>query len=283
MILRLFSLFVLFLITVSPIATAVLPPDVREANEAKFNQSSEKARKNAPEVFDVYVHKISQRKGNTSIDYIAEAEVLKVIRTHIGVKTEDVIRIKFTDISIRARKHNERIKREKIFGPGFKPVLHLLKAGEQARIFVKSISGNPHVLTLAAGIVSFEPIKREKQLHAPCIYHSIGPVTSEIRNCSKYKFDSSEKRLNDTIKNLNEYLTSSAYPDEPNTLEKQQRALTASNLAWKDYRSNTCQLVYLKFFGGSFAPIHELDCLTQLTEERIQLLDRIFNGWNEEK
>ncbi len=158
---------VLFFCTSFHTASAVLPPDVREAQEKQFTQSSEQAKKNAPEILDIKVIKI-----NTSRNYyIAEARVLHVEHSQAVIKEGELIKIKYLDISISARKHNEKTKKEKIFGPGFKPVLYLLKEGDNVRAYLRIDSSNPKILILAAGTVSFKPLTQthcSKPYSEPC-------------------------------------------------------------------------------------------------------------------
>jgi len=144
----------LFFFIAAQTATAVLTPHIIEAQEREFKQYSEQARKNAPEVLDIQVGDISSRQGF----FIAEAKVLKVLRSQKGIKEGDLIKIRYSDISISARKHNEKITSGKVVGPGFKPELHLLEEGKNVRVYVKSDLSGTVFLTLAAGLVSFEPL-----------------------------------------------------------------------------------------------------------------------------
>lgn len=151
---QIFFLSILFFCIAAQTATAILPPQIRESQEKKFKQYSEQARKNSPEVLDIQVKQISSKNDF----FIAEARVLKVIRSQIGIKAGDSITIKYSDISLNDRKYNEKIIREQIPGPGFKEVLYLLEEGKNTQVYLKSDSSNTGLLTLAADIVSFEPL-----------------------------------------------------------------------------------------------------------------------------
>lgn len=122
-----------------------------------------------------------------------------------------------------------------------------------------------------------------EQARDPCTDHPEGVFASQLKKCAALNYQSARHRLEETIEVINDFLDGNSEIHEgADTIGKQQRALAASSAAWEDYYKNTCQLVYLQYFGGSFARIHELDCMTLLTEERIKLLDRIYSGWVDE-
>lgn len=237
------------------------------------------ARNSAPEVVDILVRSVDQRRQNGTMWFLAEAEVLNVIRTHRGIKVGDMISIEYTDISASARRHNQNIERNKIPGPGLKPELYLPKAADETRAYLKPSPDTPHLLTLAAGTASFYGISAE-QATDPCTDHPKGPFTSQSMKCAAFELQSAKDRLEEAVKGINEFLDSSMVINDGGDIEgKQRRALAASSSAWETYRNNTCQLVYLQYFGGSMARLYELDCMTQLTEERIKLLERIYSDW----
>lgn len=242
-------------------------------------QLIETARINAPEVVDILVRSVDQQRQNGTKWFVTEAEVVDVIRTHRGIKVGDIISIEYTDISASARHHNQNIERNKMPGPGFKPELYMPEAEDYMRAYLKPSPGNISLLALAAGTGSFGSISTEQATDI-CSDHPKGPFTSQLKECAALELQSAKDRLEEAIKGINEFLDGSMeIPDGGDIVGKQRRALATSSSAWESYRHNTCQLVYLQYFGGSMARLHELDCMTQLTEERIQLLDRIYSDW----
>ena len=157
-------------------------------------------------------------------------------------------------------------------------------APEEVRAYLRSSSGDSRVFTLAAGTgsFSFNEISTEPTID-PCSDYSKGQFMSQLKKCAALNLQSAIHRLEETMEGIGGFLQGSSEIHEgADTIGKQQRALAASSVAWEDYRDNTCQLVYLQYFGGSFAGIHKMDCLTQLTEDRIKQLDRIYSGWVDE-
>ena len=269
----------LLTLTASHIAAAMSYYEIEQYEERI--QSMEKARGNAPEVVDILVRSVEQQRRNGKVWYAAEVEIFNVIRTHRGIEKGDVIHIEYMDISASARQHNHNIEHNLIIGPGFKSELYMLKEKDEVRAYLRSASGNSRVLTLAVGTgsFSFDGISTESAID-PCSDHSKEQFTSQLKKCGALNLQSAILRLEITIEGIDEFLQgSSEMHEETDTIGKQQRALAASSVAWEDYRDNTCQLVYLQYFGGSFAGIHELDCMTLLTEDRIKQLERIYSGW----
>ena len=271
------AVFAFLTLAASHLAIAIPYSEIEQYDE--HIQAVEMARANAPEVVDILVLSVEQKKRNGKVWYVAKVEVFNVIRTHRGIKAGDMISIEYTDVSASARWHNQNVERNKIPGPGFKPELYMLEAEDETRAYLKPSSDNPGLLTFAAGTASFGGMSTE-QAADPCADHPKGQFTSLITKCAVLESQSAKYRLEETIKGINEFLDGSEeFHDGVDTIGKQRRALAVSSSAWESYRDNTCQLVYLQYFGGSMARLHELDCLTQLTEERIQLLDRIYSGW----
>ena len=270
----------LLTLTASHLVIAIPYSEIEQYEE--HIQSVEKARETAPEVVDILVLSVEKLKRNGKVFYVAEAEVFNVIRTHRGIKVGDVISIEYTDISASARRHNQNVEHNKIPGPGFKPELYILEAEDETRAYLKPSSDNPRLLALAAGTASFAGMSTEQATN-PCADHPKGPFTSQISKCAALELESAKYRLKEMIKDINEYLDGSIEThDGGDTIGKQRRALATSSAAWESYRNNTCQLVYLQYYGGSFARLYELNCMTLLTEERIQQLDKVYSGWVDE-
>jgi hypothetical protein len=151
----------LMLTTLSQLASAVLSPDIREAGEKARREQAAKARQRAPVVLDIRVDH-TERRGRL---YTARATVLDVVRSHRRITTGDRIIVEYRDISNYDRQYNDDIKRNKTPGPGFRPVLHLLKRNDSVRAYLTPLPDRATAYTLGAGIDSFSfiPVSPEKK------------------------------------------------------------------------------------------------------------------------
>jgi len=144
----------LILTAASQVASAVLPPDVREADARARQAQADEARERAPVVLDIHVDD-TERRGPL---YIARARVLEVVRSPRPITKGGRVVVEYRDISSGARRFNAELQRDRIPGPGFKPVLYLLKRNDSVRAYLKPLADRAGRFTLGAGIDSYSSL-----------------------------------------------------------------------------------------------------------------------------
>ena len=95
-------------------------------------------------------------------------------------------------------------------------------------------------------------------------------TTAEIRICANLRYQRLDSVLQVTYEKSIDYFKD--FPDNPGFVEK----IEAAHTAWKHYRNTQCGLVYEQYQGGSIAPVFYMECLSDLTEERIEVLDDLL-------
>jgi uncharacterized protein YecT (DUF1311 family) len=93
-------------------------------------------------------------------------------------------------------------------------------------------------------------------------------TTLAMRICTNRELETSDRRLNQVYQQLRAKLSG-----------KQLERLTIAEEAWIRYRDVNCAFAKGQFEGGSFAPVAELSCLTEVTRQRVKELE----GYRQER
>jgi uncharacterized protein YecT (DUF1311 family) len=133
-------------------------------------------------------------------------------------------------------------------------------------------------LALAAGGAMAQGVPVPKPPH-PCAFdEELGPVTSQVRACSQWRYDRAAAHLATILADVRRLFDhdAEAPEDERERQALRRRAFEESETAWRAYVAAACEAAYYEVFPGSFAGIHRLDCLERLSRERIAGLTRTY-------
>ena len=111
------------LLVTSQVTTALPPPKVWEERDARLQKFIDEQRNASYEVFEVHVCSIKEELLRGEAWYFATVKVLNVVRSQEDIQRNDMITIKYFDITKRERARNEEI--EKIQGYGRIPIHEL--------------------------------------------------------------------------------------------------------------------------------------------------------------
>lgn len=112
---------------------------------------------------------------------------------------------------------------------------------------------------------------------------SIGPITSQLRACSQYRYDRAVAALARSVDAVRDLLTpdSTGSANERAWLDRRGRTFERAQAAWQAYRDAACDAVYEEVFPGTFAAIHRSECLERLTRQRMAELQWTYFAMHE--
>jgi len=122
----------------------------------------------------------------------------------------------------------------------------------------------------AFGQPDMENIKSQPYLeHKEHLNCDSAITTLELRICANLKYQKSDSLLNDIYQKIiseieNEYLNI----DEALFQRSQEE--------WKEYRDSHCNIYWEMYDGGSFQSVVYMECLADITNERISRLKEIL-------
>lgn len=90
-----------------------------------------------------------------------------------------------------------------------------------------------------------------------------------MNQCANQDYQRADQKLNQ----LYQQLLAKTEPSKQGSVRDVQRA-------WVKYRELQCAYEAIGYAGGSIAPLVRADCLTELTGQRNQTLERLLHGGN---
>ena len=127
-----------------------------------------------------------------------------------------------------------------------------------------------------------KPVEQGSAQANPC---DSAQTQTDMNQCSGEQYSKADARLNSLYTKLTSLLEKDAATDRPKrkTGGKEQRQtaiqkLRAAERAWVQYRDLHCDAARDQFEGGSMSPMVWSDCMTKITEHRIDELKDAYGA-----
>lgn len=116
------------------------------------------------------------------------------------------------------------------------------------------------------------------------LFLSFGSVAEDADPCSEMPpecrfnllYDAVDNELNQTYKAIVSKINSGGFDDFMVDADYIKEGLIKSQRAWLKFRDTNCNAYYRVWSGGTSRNADELLCLSKMTEERTQFLDRLY-------
>jgi uncharacterized protein YecT (DUF1311 family) len=141
-------------------------------------------------------------------------------------------------------------------------------------------------ITYFSVLISFpynsRPVKQAIAQQSPC---DLATTQLDMNQCSSEQYGKADVRLNALYTKLTRWLEKEKAADQPKRgtgrKEHNQTAiqkLRAAERAWVQYRDLHCDAARDQFEGGSMSPMVWSDCMTKITEHRIDELKDAYGA-----
>lgn len=117
------------------------------------------------------------------------------------------------------------------------------------------------------GIVALSNLARGSSYEIAQNFNCNNPQTTlEMRHCASENYGKADNKLNKVYQEL-----------KPKLRASQQKKLVAAQVAWIQFRDKSCAFEATEAEGGTLEPIIKLNCLADVTEQRVKDLERYLN------
>lgn len=230
----------------------------------------------------------SHEEGSLTI-FSASCDVLEVIRSSTKISPGDNILIRYGADLRAVEKQYEEMEQKVAENPGWAgpapdagprslQPLDVLVA--YLRAVVDADGYQVYVPNLGFESYEFITVRPRPRQKIECRIIQEAPIMSNVKACEELRVRQQTDKLDQLVRKIHASIhdrrSMGREKWEETSLTAQASTLGASQVAWEQYRDETCEFAYYQNYPGSMARLMKLTCLRQLTERRIAQLDSVY-------
>ena len=260
-----------------------------EPNTSQAIANPETVKESTPVVLKCLITRSNLENRESISEVIAICKVLDVVRSTDNIQRDDFVTIQYTIDNAPNRSEESTENEEREPGLEIPAPPAVLQLDDVLIAYLRRATTNvdDRIYSPNLGFHSFEFISKSPRpgQSSNCKQTSEGPIMANEKVCAAEKLENSTRQLDklfaDILAGIERQRPDGSSDGDRSVdaaLSGQTDSLVSSQDAWKRYRDDSCRYAYFTYFPGSLARLVELDCLQQVTGDRITQLTDISTG-----